>query len=313
MASSVVLPLPQDPYEDISWKVKLSTGFSFAIATTALILRLTSRWLSGVSLALTDWLIMLAYVPKLGLDVASLVLVHYGIGRHVQVVPIPHLTQYLKTAYVGSFLYVPCIVFIKLSILALYKSAFPKPNIHKSWTPGVAGRCINLRRYYFGLQIPNIITDFALLFLPLIGLLDMRTALGRSRALQIGAVFALGLVTCVFDIIRFVVMLRFDDSPDITWNNVSASVWTDVEPSMAYLVACLPLLRALVTPLQFWRARGGTRSRAEASEGMSGIELRNRSGPHKKGSAGDISSVRPLSLCQAMRALDSTRLSLVDV
>ncbi|KAL9052773.1 MAG: hypothetical protein Q9162_005193 [Coniocarpon cinnabarinum] len=208
MASSVVLPLPQDPYEDISWKVKLSTGFSFAIATTALILRLTSRWLSG---------------------------------------------------------------------------------------------------------IPNIITDFALLFLPLIGLLDMRTALGRSRALQIGAVFALGLVTCVFDIIRFVVMLRFDDSPDITWNNVSASVWTDVEPSMAYLVACLPLLRALVTPLQFWRARGGTRSRAEASEGMSGIELRNRSGPHKKGSAGDISSVRPLSLCQAMRALDSTRLSLVDV
>ena len=46
--------------------------------------------------------------------------------------------------------------------------------IHKSWDTQIPGHCINEDKLYWGLQIPNIVTDFAILimpFLPLSGML----------------------------------------------------------------------------------------------------------------------------------------------
>lgn len=51
-----------DPYEDRGYKVILATAFGFAIATTAVVLRLSSRWLCRKTLELNDYLLFLAYV-----------------------------------------------------------------------------------------------------------------------------------------------------------------------------------------------------------------------------------------------------------
>ena len=66
--------------------------------------------------------------------------------------------------------------------------------IHKSWdvTGAVAGTCINMYRYYYGLQIPNIITDFAILVLPFNEIYKLR--LPWVQIAQIGGVLGLGLV-----------------------------------------------------------------------------------------------------------------------
>ena len=45
-----------------------------------------------------------------------------------------------------------------------------------------------------------------------------------------------------------------DPRPD---NQVDGSVWTNIEPSIAILVACLPIMRPLLSPIKFWRLRTG--------------------------------------------------------
>ncbi len=50
----------------------------------------------------------------------------------------------------------------------------------------------------------------------------------------------------VFDIVRLVVMVELSQSgSDITWNQVSTSIWTCVEPAVAISTACLSHLRPI--------------------------------------------------------------------
>lgn len=62
---------PPGAGEDTTWKIIVSTAFSFAIATIGLILRLASRWLCRKRLELNDYLIIIAYIFKLGIDIGS--------------------------------------------------------------------------------------------------------------------------------------------------------------------------------------------------------------------------------------------------
>lgn len=61
-SAAAMLPLPENPYENKSWKVIVSTAVGFALATTGLFLRLLSRWLCHKRLEANDWLIIAAYV-----------------------------------------------------------------------------------------------------------------------------------------------------------------------------------------------------------------------------------------------------------
>ncbi|KAI9717115.1 MAG: hypothetical protein M1828_007448 [Chrysothrix sp. TS-e1954] len=286
--SSTTTQLPASYYskEDESYKVIISTAVGFALATLAICGRLVSRFLTRKRLEWNDYLILLAYIPKLGIDIASILLVHYGIGRHLGTLSAEQMRQYgqkfEQVLYVGSFLYAPTITLIKLSILSLYWSAFPSRwihattvalggiivawgiacclvgllaclPIHKSWDPTTPGHCINLQHYYYGLQIPNIVTDFAILGLPFYPIWKLH--LPTEKKVLMSGVMCIGLLTCIFDIIRLVVLVRLPNGGDAAWNQTNASVWTDLEPSVAILVACLPILRPLLHPLTFWRMR----------------------------------------------------------
>ena len=101
----------------------------------------------------------------------------------------------LQVLYSGSFLYSATILFTKLSILSLYRRLFPKKSVQqtsyvvaiivavwfvvantvgallcipvtKVWRPSTPGGCIDLASFYYGLQIPNIVTDVAILVIP---------------------------------------------------------------------------------------------------------------------------------------------------
>lgn len=161
-----------------------------------------------------------AFTARL-INLTASAVIDFGIGRHVQTLSSDMLKQYLMTTWTGSFIYAPTIAFIKLSILSLYYVAFPQRYmkigvwilagiivawatalclvgllaclpIRKSWDPTVPGTCIDVFEYYYGLQIPNIITDFIIVFMPFKAIYGLR--LPFSQLLQIGAVFTLGLV-----------------------------------------------------------------------------------------------------------------------
>jgi len=138
-------------------------------------------------------------------------------------VPADQLVVYMKTLSSGGFLYTACITCIKLSILAFYKRLFPvKPMVlavnivaaviilwcvgvfitsavvcvpfRKLWEPTIPGTCIDLAKFYYGLQIPNILTDAIILVMPLRVVWNLK--MPRAQRVLLTAIFMLG-VLCV--------------------------------------------------------------------------------------------------------------------
>jgi len=70
----------------------------------------------------------------------------------------------------------------------------------------VKGTCIPIIPFYYGLQIPNIITDLLIIVVPIRETLRLQL----NKKLKIGAItmFALGIITLVFDIVRLVALLE---------------------------------------------------------------------------------------------------------
>lgn len=124
-----------------------------------------------------------------------------------------------QTLFTGSILYTGCIACIKLSILMLYRRLFPtKPMqaavnwvsgivvlwavcgiiagcfncipTEKLWYPQLPGGCMNLPKFYYGLQIPNIVTDAIILIMPM----PVVWSLPVSKAQKVGlsGVFVVG-------------------------------------------------------------------------------------------------------------------------
>lgn len=58
------------------------------------------------------------------------------------------------------------------------------------WDPSVKGRCINIHEYFIGIAVPNIITDIALLVMPLPYMWRLQVPLPKKIALMF--VFVLG-------------------------------------------------------------------------------------------------------------------------
>ena len=150
--------------------------------------------------------------------------------------PCSHLFA-TQTQYSGSFLYPACITFVKLSILMQYRRLFShhSRNFHwqinvlitivavwgagiiltafflcvpmeKNWYPQIEGTCIPIIPFYYGLQIPNIITDVLIIVVPIREVMLLQL----NKRLKTGAItmFALGIITLVFDIVRLVALLK---------------------------------------------------------------------------------------------------------
>jgi hypothetical protein len=78
--------------------------------------------------------------------------------------------------------------------------------MEKNWHPQVEGTCIPIIPFYYGLQIPNIITDLLIIVVPIREVMLLRL----NKRLKTGAItmFALGIITLVFDIVRLVALLQ---------------------------------------------------------------------------------------------------------
>lgn len=116
-------------------------------------------------------------------------------GRHITTVSAHDLVIFLQIQYTGVIQYPLCVTFTKLSILYQYHRMFPNIKfriytgliigvmimwcvavmftgifictpIKKSWQPAEPGSCIDLVPFYYGMQIPNVITDVLILILP---------------------------------------------------------------------------------------------------------------------------------------------------
>ncbi|KAJ5303535.1 hypothetical protein N7476_010334 [Penicillium atrosanguineum] len=280
-------------HDNLRHVVITSTCFAFILSTTAVGFRVISRKLNGQGLFLDDYLIISALLFEYGITIAGIVLLYNGLGKHIVYVKPDQLTVYLKTLFTGSILYTCCIASVKLSILTLYRRIFPtkwmkmSANIvgmvvilwaacgilagaftciptEKLWNPQIPGGCMNLSKFYYGLQIPNIATDAIILFMPM----HVVWALPISNNQKVGlsGIFILGFLTLVFDIVRLVALIDLSTAgDDITYTQVNSSVWTCIEPAVGIVAACLSNMRPLfkIVHTKMWSRTGSSRNTSQ--------------------------------------------------
>ncbi|GFN21654.1 uncharacterized protein AtWU_11463 [Aspergillus tubingensis] len=218
MAASETGDLGYD-HDNLRHVVITATCFALILSTVSVALRLYCRKITGTKVFFDDYLIIVALVFEYAVSLAGVVLLYNGLGTHIIYVPPSDLVVYLKTLASGSFLYTLCIAFTKLSILALYKRIFSiRPMIlaansvgaivilwcfgvcliggvvciplEKLWNPTIPGGCIDLAKFYYGLQIPNIVTDAVILALPMKHVWNLQVP--RAQKIMLTGIFCLG-------------------------------------------------------------------------------------------------------------------------
>jgi hypothetical protein len=153
----------------------------------------------------------LAVNPSLGIA--------HGAGSYVSELSHDGLVLFLKILLAFEMVYITTVMLIKLAILQMYSHIFSSYGfrtglaiiagavivwwaslmivgmfqcnpISKTWTPWMEGYCVNLRSLYFGNAVPNIMTDFAILYMPLSRLWKLQVP--TPRKVELCFVFSLG-------------------------------------------------------------------------------------------------------------------------
>ncbi|KAJ5611147.1 hypothetical protein N7510_007866 [Penicillium lagena] len=289
----------QHPNEHIRRPIQISLVFAFTLSTLAVVLRLVARRLTSSKLFLDDWLILVALLFKYGCSIGTAILLWNGLGSHITMVPKENLETFFKIGWANPFPYTATVVFVKLSILALYKRLFATKKmltaiyivgtivlmwavavfvttglmcipVNKFWDPTVEGACIDAAKFYYGIQIPNILTDAILLCMPLN--VVWKLPIAKSQKLLLSGVFLVGGLTLVFDIVRLYAMIELTKAgPDITYNQAPVAMWTCTEAAVGIIAACLPNLRPLfkTSGRGFWSQLRSSAHRSGWSGGKS--------------------------------------------
>lgn len=292
----------EHPNPELQRSVVIGVCFGFLLSGIAVALRVVARKMTKSKLFLDDYLIMVALLFKYACSSEVVAGLYNGLGCHITMIPQKNLVVYLKLTYVNNFLYTSCIAFIKFSILALYKRLFAVGSMNtavnvmfgvvtlwvvgvfiagsvicipasKFWNPSIEGTCLNSYQFYYGAQIPNILTDVILLIMPLQVVWSLH--IPRSQKMLLCGVFLVGGLTLVFSIVRLQAMIKMADAgPDLTYNHPPVIVWTCIEAAVGITAACLPNLRPLFRVRQsgFWtklRSSGNTSGKTLVETGKS--------------------------------------------
>ena len=261
--------------------------------------RMISRAAIVKKIALDDYLIMLAWAIAVGLSAAICFGCAWGLGRHEENIP-PEWQQTLRKAdYVFSVLYQPALMATKTSILAFYLSLPTQNKIFKwaciatgfvvnagglalglftvfqcqpvsgAWTTPVpsSANCTDIITIYLSSTPLNLITDLALLFLPIPILTGMR--LPKKQKVILIITFSFGAFVAAVDVVRIVYLQSAAatrlkevqstshgaDNPsrqqeradsDFSWYAALSFMWSAIEVDVGIMCACVPGLKPLV-------------------------------------------------------------------
>ncbi|GKZ95726.1 hypothetical protein AnigIFM59636_009734 [Aspergillus niger] len=215
-------------HDNLRHVVITATCFALILSTVSVGLRLYCRKITGTKVFFDDYLIIVALVCPASRNFLKPrpSIANTGCWRQV-------------FEYAVSLAGVVCVVCIPLE---------------KLWNPTIPGGCIDLAKFYYGLQIPNIVTDAVILALPLKHVWNLQVP--RAQKIMLTGIFCLGALTLAFDIVRLVTLIELSKSGnDITYDQVPASVWTCIEPAVGITASCLSNMRPLFLALTRLRVR----------------------------------------------------------
>ncbi|KAI0509033.1 hypothetical protein F5B22DRAFT_618232 [Xylaria bambusicola] len=240
----------------------------------------------------------------------------YGQGAHQWDVTVTRFFMLLKYINYIEILYSPLMFFAKFVVMRQIESIFLKhkrdsishtclkiliwTNLffysglmlsfilaciprEKIWNPEIPGRCIDNDAALIASSAINILSDFAILFLPLAAIHHLQVA--KKSKLKVTAIFAVGGFACIASIVRFVYTIQLSKQTDVTYAIEPFGYWTEIEYATVVLVACFPTF-----PLLFRHIA----QRSQVLFSFSGTASQQRGVEAQTGAQSDHSSVRKL-------------------
>ncbi|KAI1616264.1 MFS transporter [Exophiala viscosa] len=264
------------------------------IATIFVAARFYTRiWLIG-SIKQDDWWIFAAWIVAVAFSTSICVGVKYGLGKHKVDIPDDDFVSLRKAEYAFSILYNPAIMLTKTSIVSFFLHVMSRDvdpvfkwcnwltlllvnavgtaltfyNIFQC-RPVAAGyqyptpagaKCSDIFNLYLSSAPVNIITDIAILILPMPILTKMR--LPRKQKIILVLTFSAGVFVAVVDVIRIAYLqdaaldrlkvvksngqsTRIVEENDFSWYASPSFMWSAVEVCIGISCACVPSLKPL--------------------------------------------------------------------
>ncbi|KAB5515217.1 major facilitator superfamily domain-containing protein [Coniochaeta sp. 2T2.1] len=271
----------------------------FAVTTATLVIasvfvggRMFSRIWIVRRVTPDDYIICVAWLIAFFLSLSINLGTTKGLGRHDV-----HISEHNRRGlriceYVFSVLYNPALMATKSSILVFYLrlakntqkilrmaswatlavvnvagvvltfiNIFQCSPVNAAWDPYVvANKCIPLLTEFVCSAPVNIVTDLAILALPIPVLTGMR--LPRRQKIILVFTFSMGIFVTVVDVVRIYYLQQaitlapksstddtsalFGDTPEFSWNASLSLMWSAVEVNIGITIACVPTLKPLV-------------------------------------------------------------------
>ncbi|KAJ5153865.1 uncharacterized protein N7500_009304 [Penicillium coprophilum] len=249
---------------------------TYSLAVIAVTLRLVCRLrISKARLWWDDYIMCVALVFATGNFIDMIIWVRRGVGTHIYSLGQTGVSHFYMNLFVCEILYTLSLCFTKYSILLFFWRIFSRTTIRIPiyiiasvvtgwglgvilttvlqcvpiqglWDYSVKAHCgVNITDFFIGNAVPNIITDWALLILPLPYVWKIQRNAPQKVALC-GA-FAVGGFICIISIIRLVIMLDSYKTPsvDVTWVFIGPSTWTAVETNIGIVSGQAPFYSSI--------------------------------------------------------------------
>ncbi|KAJ6078798.1 hypothetical protein N7467_008551 [Penicillium canescens] len=256
------------------WNANISLiTVGLILSFLCLVLRVYTKSRLLGKLGWDDAFIVLAWVFSLGTQITCIYAYQYGgVGIHLWNVTAEMLDVYEKVLLAAAVVYVPALAFAKMSLIFLYhriinrKAAyswalhlisaivvgysiaiifalvFACNPVEKAWDSTITtGSCINRSGLYIATAVTNIVTDFALIILPIPLVVSLQ--MPKVQKIYLVLIFVIGCATIVTSILRLTTLIPFLTAEDVTYQLAWPQVWINVEANLIVICPCLPSLR----------------------------------------------------------------------
>ncbi|KAL6240716.1 hypothetical protein RBB50_012426 [Rhinocladiella similis] len=257
--------------------VNLVSWVSLATLCLAVITVLVSKLVVLRRLMWTDSIITTAMLFAIGFTIAINNQVSHGLGSPLSMISSQDYERFQKAGYAWSILYIITIALGKLSTLSLLIALAPNKSYHRIpmrvlvvfiglWAIAAlfasafqcalphpylitTGRCFRQAGFWDAVGILNILTDVAIMSMPILLVHNLHLATKKKVAVCFAFSFRLGAVACTIwrltEIHRF-----FDRGADVTFNSWLPTIATILELFFGIFSACVPHLRPFMDSIQ---------------------------------------------------------------
>lgn len=128
-------------------------------------------------------------------------------------------------------------------IASVLVTVFQCTPIEKSFNNSLEGRCINNGQFWYANAGFSIATDVLIYLIPMP--LICKLQIPWVQRIAIMMVFAMGGFVIVTSCLRLTTINIIAHTTDLTFQ-ISSTMWTVIEPNVAIICACLPMIRPLI-------------------------------------------------------------------